>query len=194
LGIRRTILALLLFTAVAGCGTTYNYHGYLSARDAGGQDRVFLVYWELTERPLWFDTAEGDVRLLAEGRAGTALTYKETEDGIVLIRGPEMDGGEGGAIAVEGICGRILGPLEITDLGEGTLRLTVLCGPLIDDEGFGSTGTRTFVPAPRVEPYEFIIRRVEKESPEETPGFPVPDGTHVEQDGEQRQEQLRSAA
>ena len=177
MGTRRTLPWLLLaLLALAGCGTTYSYRGYLQAVAADEQPRVFLVYWQATERPLWFDEVDGTVRVLPEG--GAVLDFVEGDDGIVLRRGPTLDGGRDGDIRIGGVCGRILTADTVAGLGPGELLLSIWCDGVVDE--FSVTPYAGL--KPRDAPYRFLIRRVEVTGAEGTPGFPVPVGTPVEVD------------
>jgi hypothetical protein len=83
----RTIrmFALCSMIILSGCASHYVYQGELSALDSASHVRTFLVYWTRTERPLWFDTAEGGVRLLTECSLND-LYFKEQENGIIFER------------------------------------------------------------------------------------------------------------
>jgi hypothetical protein len=172
--IRRITLLLLLGLAF-GCGTTYSYRGYLEAKDNTGTERTFLLYWNKTERPLWFDEVEGTVRLLPE--QGKVLAFVEGNDGIVLRRDPTiLDGGGDREVPVNGECGRVLGADTVADLEVGEVAVVIWCNGIGDSDGF-AIGGPFITPRSRIAPYVFIIERVEIESTAEgTPGFPAPQG------------------
>ena len=168
----RLILLAALLGAMSGCGTKYSYHGYLRSQDNTGAQRAFLLYWSKTERPIWFDEAEGAVRLLPEN--GKVLALVEGESGIVLRRDPALldDGGPARSVPVGGECGRVLTADRVKDLPEGEVSLVIWC------DGVGgefAVGGKLIILQPRQEPYRFTIVRVEAATlPGGAPGFPRP--------------------
>lgn len=168
----RLILMGALLGSTAGCGTTYSYHGYLASIDNTGTQRTFLLYWSKTERLLWFDEAEGTVRLLPEN--GKVIKFVEGESGIVLRRDPAIldQGGPERAVPVGGECGRVLTADLVEELPEGDVKLVIWCDGIGDEFAIGG---KLIILKPRDEPYIFTIRRVEASTlPGGAPGFPRP--------------------
>ncbi len=151
------LLGLVLLLGAAGCGTQYVYHDTITAQSSIGEDRDFLVWWSRTERRLWFDGVQGSIRLLTEC-SPNSVNFDEQESGIVFELRPGFDEAAlDDVIGPGGACGTILDAKQIKELGEGTLRLTIRCRPLVDDEGF-STAPNPYL-AGAEEPYVFQIRR-----------------------------------
>jgi hypothetical protein len=129
----RWLLAATLF--LSGCAHNYVYSGTLEAEDSTGKTRKHLLYWNRTERPVWFDTAEGSVRMLPQCSLNT-VAYDEQPDGIVF-RARETDKqviGQAAPALKDRICGKVLNAGRITDLSEGTVEVTVLCEDAPADE------------------------------------------------------------
>ena len=154
----RTIrmLALCSMMILSGCASHYVYQGELSALDSASHERAFLVYWTRTERPLWFDTAEGGVRLLTECSLND-LYFKEQENGIIFER-REGDKGAGRDVPLKGTCGEIQSAAKIRDLAEGRLLLSVYCLPDFNDNPFADTAAMQYLKA-KDGPYEIMISR-----------------------------------
>jgi hypothetical protein len=146
-----TIATLLL----SGCAHNYVYTGTLAAEDSQGKQRQFLLYWNRTERPIWFDTAEGTVRVLPQCSLNV-MPYDERPEGIIFrardtdkkVIDPERD---------QQVCGRILSGNVVTDLPDDSLSLTVLCADSPVDE---LNQPKPYLKA-RPEPYTFNISRLE---------------------------------
>ena len=120
---------------LSGCAHNYVYSGALDAEDSTGKTRKHLLYWNRTERPIWFDTMEGSVRMLPQCSLNT-VAYDEQPGGIVF-RARENDKKVIGDVEPklqERVCGRVLGENRIKDLAEGTVEVTVLCEDAPADE------------------------------------------------------------
>jgi hypothetical protein len=128
---RWLLVALFLLT---GCAHNYVYSGVLEAEDSTGKIRQHLLYWNRTERPIWFDTVEGSVRMLPQCSANT-LTYDEQPSGIVFRARPTDTKIIGPAEATlrERICGEVLSAKRIKDLAEGQVEITVRCADTPQD-------------------------------------------------------------
>lgn len=126
----RRMLLILCLLVLNGC-TQYIYSGTIAGKDSAGKDRTFLVYWNKTERLLWFDTWAGAVRLLTECSLND-LVYEEMENGIIFQR-RESDEGVNRGIPLKGPCGEIQNARQIKDLKEGALLLSVNCRPIPDE-------------------------------------------------------------
>ena len=148
---RGLLLALLMLT---GCAHNYVYSGVLEEEDAKGKMRQHLLYWNKTERPIWFDTAEGSVRMLPQCSANT-VTYDEQPSGIVFRARPADKKIIGSAEPdLRGrICGKVLSAKQIKDLAEGKVELTVLCEDTPQDD---LDRPQPYLKA-RDQPYGFIV-------------------------------------
>jgi len=152
------LMALLLLT---GCAHNYVYSGVLEAEDSTGKMRQHLLYWNRTERPVWFDTVEGSIRMLPQCSANT-VPYDEQPSGIVFRTRPTDKKIIGPAEPA--ICGEVLGAKHIQDLAEGRVELTVLC---VDTPKDDLDSPKPYLKA-RGEPYGFTV------SKREVPNFSDP--------------------
>jgi hypothetical protein len=152
---RWLMVAMML---LSGCAHNYVYSGALEAEDSKGKMRQHVLYWNQTERPLWFDTAEGSVRLLPQCSLNT-VAYDERPNGIVFRARPTDKRviGEAEPRTRESICGNVLGANRITDLPEGTVGVTVWCEDAPQDD---LDRPKPYLKA-RELPYEFIVSRRE---------------------------------
>ena len=161
--IRGSILWTLLLT---GCAQNYIYSGILEAEDSRGKNRQFLLYWNKTERPVWFNTSEGTVRVLPQCSM-SVMPYDERPEGIIFraresdkkVIDPEQD---------THVCGRILSGNLVEDLPEQSLSLTVLCADVPPDD---LSQPKPYLKARR-EPYEFTVSRKEVSNFTEIPKRP----------------------
>jgi hypothetical protein len=152
---RRITAVVLLALTVQGC-TTYYYFGRISGQNSAGREVEALAYWQATERKLWYDTVDGAVRLKTACSHRTVL-LNEREQGIVFLWEPGVvePGGGGGPGT---LCGRIVGADQMKDLGEGRLRIEILCEAEVED--FTADPHRAVFIAPRPgDPYVFEIRK-----------------------------------
>ena len=153
----RTIAVVLIALAVQGC-TTYYYFGRINGQNSAGREVEALAYWQATERKLWYDTVSGAVRVKTACSLRT-VTLNERDEGIVFLWEPGVvePGGGGGPGT---ICGRIVGAEHMKDLGQGRLRIEILCEADVDD--FTADPDRAVFIAPRPgNPYVFEIRKEE---------------------------------
>ncbi len=155
---RRLTQVVLLsgLVIVTGCARNYVYSGTLQAPDSQGAMRTHLLYWNKTERPLWFDTAEGSVRMLSQCSLNT-VAYDEQPTGIVF-RARERDKKVVGKVEPDlsrRICGQMLDANRVADLPDGRVRVTVYCEDAPPDE---LSRPQPYVKA-REQPYEFTISR-----------------------------------
>lgn len=162
----RWLCCMTLWTLLAGCAHHYVYSGTLTAQDSQATDRQFLLYWNRTERPVWFDESEGSVRVLPQCSLNV-MNYDERPEGIVF-RARESDKKVIEPDRDQHLCGRILNAKQVTDLTEGPLSLTVLCTDSPPDE---LSRPKPYLKA-RPEPYEFIISRREVRDFSEIPVRP----------------------
>jgi len=158
----RALAIALALAALSGCAQ-YTYFGRIEAQDSADKPRELVVYWNRTERKLWFDTVSGGVRVLTECSTNV-LDYEEKPQGIVFLRGPN-DVPVGHAIALGEPCGRVLGAQRVEELATGPLELTVNCRPDASNE-FAITALVNY-PKARETPYRFTI---EKTLTKEVPG------------------------
>lgn len=154
MGARGLLVALAL---LSGCAHNYVYSGTLKAEDSKGKVRQHLLYWNKTERPVWFDTAEGSVRMLPQCSANT-LQYDEKPGGIVFRARPtdKKVVGPVEPVLQERVCGTVLGFPQIKDLPEGKIEVTVLCEDAPQDD---LDRPKPYLRA-RAEPYAFTVSRL----------------------------------
>ena len=151
----RIVATILLALTIQGC-TTYYYSGRINGQNSIGREVEALAYWQATERKLWFDTIEGAVRLKTACSHRTVL-LNEREDGIVFLWEPGVIK-PGEASRPGTICGRILDASRMNELGEGPLRIEILCEAEVDE--FMENAERAVFIAPRPgEPYVFEIEK-----------------------------------
>ena len=118
----------LCFLWLSGCAH-YWYVGRMNALDSGGKERDVLVYWNRTERALWFDTVAGAVRVKTQ--CGSTIVFEEKEDGVIFRARPSDQAVGAQPIPLGGVCGRIVDARRIGDLTAGELHLDVQCQPRI---------------------------------------------------------------
>lgn len=127
---------LLLGTLLlSGCAHHYVYSGTLEAEDSLGKMRRHLLFWNKTERPLWFDTAEGSVRILPQCSANT-LAYDERPNGIVFRARPS-DKKVIGAVEPkieDRTCGTVVSANQVKNLSAGKVEVTVFCEDAPQDD------------------------------------------------------------
>lgn len=153
---RATLQGLLLVAVmVSGCAHRYVYSGTLEAPDSLGNVGPHLIYWNKTTRPLWFDTQEGSVRVLA-GCSNSTLAYDEQPTGIIFRAGARDRRVLEGASDKQ-VCGRILTAKRIVDLPDGHIDVTVSCEDAPQDD---LDTPQPYLKA-RAEPYEFPVARRE---------------------------------
>lgn len=162
----RILCWVALWAVLAGCAHHYVYSGTLEAQDSQENDRQFLLYWNRTERLVWFDESEGSVRVLPQCSLNV-MPYDERPEGIIF-RVRESDKKVIEAEQDKNQCGKILNAKQVTDLAEGPLSLTVLCTDSPPDE---FSRPKPYLKA-RPEPYEFIIARREVPDFSEIPKRP----------------------
>jgi hypothetical protein len=151
------LIASCLAATLAGCAQRFVYSGSIDAADSTGVVQPYVIYWTKTDRPLWFDTSDGSVHILPCNP--NVLDYDERPSGIVF-RGRASDKpviGSAAAALSERICGRVLGPTRVADLGVGVVKVTVWCEDAPQDE---LDRPKPYLRA-RAEPYEFPVSRRE---------------------------------
>ncbi len=162
----KKILPLLLILVFSGC-TQYIYQGQIRARDSLGKQRDHVIYWNKTQRAIWFDSAAGSLTLLSECSNNT-VQYDEQEEGIIFRKRPN-DTPQKSYKAKD--CGKVIGAKHIKDIEEGNLKLTVRCEPEIDEFTVG--GADSYLNA-REEPYTFpITKKATKNLNADLPKRPV---------------------
>ena len=162
-----------LLLALSGC-TNLLYQGEITAADAFGRERHFVLYWMKTD-PLLGQAKAGPAVLLTECSPGTRIDFADQPEGIVFRGTPGFDRlpGEGGAGRPNEICGRITGYRQLSQVKPGSLSLSMACEPVSDEF---AVSPRNYL-APRPEPYQFPVTERAKRwslSGETLPGPPVP--------------------
>ena len=155
---RSTWLIELLGTVLlVGCAHHFVYSGAIDAPDSTGVAQPYVLYWTKTDRPLWFDTADGGVHILPCNP--NVLDYDERPAGIIFrarANDKQVIGDSATALS-ERICGKVLGPTRIADLSEGVVEVTVWCEDAPQDE---LDRPKPYLSA-RTEPYDFSVSRRE---------------------------------
>lgn len=153
--VRGLLLGALL---LPGCAYNYVYSGTLEAEDSLGKQRNHLIYWNKTERPIWFDTAEGSVRMLPQCSLNT-LAYDERPTGIVFRARPSDKKviGEVEPKIEERICGKVMSANQVKDLSEGRVEVTVFCEDAPQDD---LDRPKPYLKA-REQPYPFTVSKQE---------------------------------
>jgi hypothetical protein len=152
------LLALVLCLLPA-C-TNILYQGELTARDAYGKERNFILYWTRTD-PLIGQSKAGPAILLTECSPLTRIDFSEQAEGIVFRGMPGYDrlAGQNGATDSNIICGKVANFARWTDAAEGALSVAILCEPVSDEF---AQAPRNYLAA-RSEPYLFsVIEKVKK--------------------------------
>ena len=163
------LVGLLAVAALAGCAQHFVYSGTIDAADSTGVVQPYVLYWTKTDRPLWFDTADGSVHVLPCNP--NVLNYDERPTGIVFRARPsdKQRVGDAAAALSERICGKVEGATRIADLGEGVVEITVWCEDAPQDE---LDRPKPYLGA-RAEPYAFPISRREVSDFSEAGSVPV---------------------
>jgi hypothetical protein len=173
---RRIVLLVctttLLFTS--GC-TNFLYQGEISARDAYGKERQFVLYWTKKD-PLIGEATAGPAILLTECSPFTRIDFSERAEGIVFLSSTDRDRlpGQSGAINSNLICGKITNYARLTEAKEGPLSVAVYCEPIQNDF---AVEPRNYLFAQAL-PYSFpIVEKVKRWSflGETLGGPPVPE-------------------
>lgn len=147
----RFVILVVLVTLACGCGTTYIYQGDCRGPDADGQTRDHTIYWNKTERALWFDVSSKTMWLCSRG-ALLVVTFRDTDEGIIFEGGPKDVAPDGTSMTGQ-ICGRVVGVHKIDQLTEGNVLIEMHCKYHPDD--FDAPGN-TYL-APGNEAYRFVV-------------------------------------
>jgi len=160
---RRIILFVCTSTLLltSGC-TNYLYQGEISARDAYGNERQFVLYWTKKE-PLIGAATAGPAILLTECSPLTRIDFSERAEGIVFLSSSDRDRdrlpGQGGAVNPNLICGRVAEHARLTEVKAGALAVVILCEPIPNDF---AVEPRNYLAA-RAQPYVFpIVEKVKR--------------------------------
>jgi len=147
-----TYLLVICLGILSGC-TNYMYQGQLSASDAYGQERQFILYWPKTEQLLGTTNA-GPAILLTECST-TRIDFSDQPQGIIFRGEQGMDRlpGSDAAVSDDQVCGKFLSYDKLADVPPGDLALQVDCEPIPDDF---AAFPRDYLKA-RAEPYVFPV-------------------------------------
>jgi len=117
---------------LSGC-TNALYQGELTALDAYGKERSFLLYWTRTE-PLVGHAKAGPAILLTECSL-TRIDFTDQADGVVFRGTPGEDRLAGATDTVElnQVCGAIEGLTSLRDAKAGPLAVRIDCEPMPPD-------------------------------------------------------------
>ena len=171
--IRFLVLAtILLFSS--GC-TNLLYQGELTAQDAFGNERHFLLYWTRTD-PLIGQAKAGPAILLTECSPFTRIDFADQPEGIVFRGMPGFDRlpGQTAPDNRNLVCGKITSYSSLNEAHEGPLAMAIFCQPISDEF---AVQKRNYLAA-RSEPYTIpVSEKINRWSffGETLPGPPVPD-------------------
>jgi len=149
-------LAIILFVlSLTGCTSTTTLHtGSIVVNTPTHQHQTSMVYWTTTDRPFWFGTESGTIRLLTSCSTNT-IQFDEQPNGIIFRR-RQTDVPVVGDIPLNGVCGRIENADTIRDVDD-ELVLTLSC----QNESNAFTVTNTEYPVASVNSYVIPITSIE---------------------------------
>ena len=152
------LLSGVVLWLTSGC-TNFLYQGELSAQDAYGRERHFVIYWTKKE-PLIGEANAGPAILLTECSPFTRIDFSERPEGIVFLSSTDLDRlpEQSGAADPDLICGKVTNYANWTEAKEGPLLVTVFCEPVPNDF---AKEPRNYL-AVRPQPYTFPIIEKEK--------------------------------
>lgn len=141
-----------LTALLSGC-TNYLYQGKLTAMDAHGKERHFVLYWTKTD-PLIGKSKAGPAILLTECST-TRIDFSDQPQGIIFRgeRGRDRPAGKGKSAALPQTCGKILGYAKLADVPAGPLNVEIDCTPLSNSFAIQK---RDYLKA-REKPYAFPV-------------------------------------
>lgn len=173
---RRIILLLGATTILCASGcTNVLYQGEISARDAYGKERQFVLYWTKKD-PLIGAATAGPAILLTECSPLTRIDFSERAEGIVFLSSTDRDRlpGQGGIVNPNLICGKVTNYARLTEAKEGALSVAILCEPIPNDFAMEPRNYLAAQPQPHTFP---IVEKVKKWSflGETLEGPPVPE-------------------
>lgn len=174
--IRRRLLAVAAGLWLASGCTNVLYQGELSARDAYGKERYFLLYWTKTD-PLLGQAKAGPAILLTECSPSTRIEFGDQPEGIVFRGMPGFDRLPRQTAVPERdqICGRVTNYTTLREARAGPLGLAIYCQPVPGDSF--AVQPRNYLAA-QPEPYAFpIVEKMKRWSlfGETLSGPPVPE-------------------
>lgn len=150
---RRITYFVLGFTLVLSGCTNYIYEGRLTATDAYGNERHFILYWPKTD-PLIGAAKAGPAVLLTECST-TRIDFDDRPAGIIFRgeQGRDRLPEKGATTAVDQTCGKILGYAKLVNVPAGDLKVEIDCEPVSDEF---AAQPRDYLKA-RSEPYVFPV-------------------------------------
>ncbi len=134
--IRKTILFGVVLL-LAGCATTTLYTSHFRAENSAGQQREFVLYWNVTSS-VFTGSKASPVTLLTQCSSRT-IEYEErpvpgqTQNAIqIIFRGePGFDtAADSQTLPPSGICGRVLSADHLTELSGPRIEFTIRCKPV----------------------------------------------------------------
>ncbi len=148
------LLAAALWLATAGCANSL-FQGELTAADAYGKDRRFVLYWTRTD-PLIGQSKAGPAILLTECSPLTRIEFSDQPEGILFrgMPGSDIPPGQGGTVERDPVCGKVTNYTALSEAHAGPLDVVIYCRPAPGD-GF-AVQPRNYLAA-RSEPYIFPI-------------------------------------
>ena len=124
-----------LITALALCFTTgctnFLYQGEITAPDAYGKERHFVIYWTRKE-PLIGGASAGPAILLTECSPFTRISFDEQPEGLIFRSTSEFDRLAERSTGVDPnlICGKVTNHTQWSEAKEGALSLAIFCQPV----------------------------------------------------------------
>ncbi|MDE2234250.1 MAG: hypothetical protein KGL13_10100 [Gammaproteobacteria bacterium] len=125
--------AVMLLVA---CATTTLYTSHFQAQNSAGQEREFVIYWNLTSS-VFTGTKASPVTLLTQC-SSRAIQYEQqpvaaqgqTTTQIVFRGEPGMDtAADSEILPPSGICGRVLSANQLAELRGPNIEFTMSCKP-----------------------------------------------------------------
>jgi len=167
------LISALTLCFTTGC-TNFLYQGEITAKDAYGKDRHFVLYW--TKKDPFIGTASAGPAMLLTECSPTKLSFDEQPAGLIFRSTSEFDRLVARSAAVDPnlICGKVTNYTRWTEAKEGTLSLAIFCEPVPNEF---ATQPRNYL-AVSPQPYVFpIVEQLKKWSffGETLPGPPAPE-------------------
>jgi len=168
------MICTLALCCTSGC-TNVLYQGEITARDAYGKDRHFVLYWTKTD-PFLGEAKAGPAMLLTQCSPLTRISFDEQPEGLLFRSTSEYDrlAQMGTAVGPNLICGKVTNYTRWSEAKEGILSLAIFCEPVAND--FAVEPRNYLATSPK--PYAFpVVEKVKKWSffGETLPGPQVPE-------------------
>ena len=123
------LVSALVLCFTAGC-TNILYQGEITAPDAYGKERHFVLYWTKKD-PLIGTASAGPAILLTECSPLTRVSFDEQPEGLLFRSTSEFDrlADQGSVVSPDLICGKVTNYSRWREAKEGALSLAIFCKP-----------------------------------------------------------------